>query len=196
MRIDYLQQKTTRRTEKSDIAGTALRLLTVLALLSSAAASSNAQSRFDEEYDEPTKAWQEIAIQRPAAPLAVNLVAFYVSPIATQTFTLDTRSLTVGTDGVIRYTMVSTSTAGAKNISYEGIRCQTLEKRLYAFGQDDGTWSRSRNNQWEKVLQTVANRRHAALAQDYFCEGGMVAGKAEDIIKRLINKQAFSPATD
>lgn len=123
-------------------------------------------------------------------------MAFYVSPIATQTFTLDTRSLTIGADGVVRYTMVSTSSAGAKNISYEGIRCQTLEKRLYAFGQADGTWSRSRRNEWESILQTVANRRHAALAQDYFCEGGMIAGKADELVRRLRNKQAFSPATD
>ena len=35
------------------------------------------------------------------------------------------------------------------------------------------------------------NRQHAALALEYFCEGGRVAGKAETIVERLRRKKTL-----
>lgn len=148
-------------------------------------ATANAQSRFEEDFDDKDKPWQEIAIQLPTAPKPENLVRFYVSPTATQSFAIDTNSLTVGQDGVIRYTLVATSEAGAKSVSYEGIRCATYERKLYAFGQPDGSWSRSRRDHWERIQTHATNRQHAALTKDYFCQEKTIAGKAEDMIERL-----------
>lgn len=166
--------------------------LLAAALLLAIAAGAGAQTRFDEEFDEQTKPWQEIAVQLPPLPKAENLAPFYVSATASQTFAVDLASVSVGADNVVRYTMVTTSAEGARNISYEGIRCQSREKKLYAFGREDGSWSRSRRDQWEGMLQNAANRQHSALAQDYICQGGMVVGKAADIVSRLRNKRPFS----
>ncbi|WP_019141964.1 CNP1-like family protein [Noviherbaspirillum massiliense] len=151
-----------------------------------------AQSQFEKDFDDQEKPWQEIAVQFPSAPNNENLLPFYVSPTATQSFAIDAHSVSVGTDGVIRYTLVARSEEGATNISYEGVRCQSFEKKLYAFGRPDGSWSRSRRNQWEPIPTKVANRQHAALALDYFCQGNTVAGKAEDIVKRIRYKQPLS----
>lgn len=152
---------------------------------------ANAQASFDEEFDDTGKTWQEIAIHLPAMPDMANLLPFEVSATATQTFSVAPESLTVGADGVIRYVMVARSSSGALNISYQGLRCTSLEKKLYAFGRADGSWSRSRNDAWEPISGNAANRRHAALAQDYFCNGSTVAGKAGDIIKRLKSGQSI-----
>ncbi|HEV2610577.1 MAG TPA: CNP1-like family protein [Noviherbaspirillum sp.] len=163
------------------------------ATLISLTALGHAQSRFEEEFDDEKKPWQEIAVQLPAAPAAENLIPFYVSATATQSFAVDGNSVTVGGDGVVRYTMVTQSSAGASNISYEGIRCESFEKKLYAFGRSDGSWSRSRRDQWEPIMRNAANRQHAALATEYFCQEKTIAGNAQNIVDRLRQQKSLAP---
>jgi hypothetical protein len=168
------------------------KFLVASATLLSATVVAQAQSRFEEDFDDTYKPWEEIAIQLPAAPQVENLLPFNVSATATQSFTIDAKSLTVGPDGVIRYTLVTQSPGGARNISYEGIRCKTFEKKIYAFGQPDGSWARSRNDQWERITRNAANRHHATLAMDYFCRQLLVAGKAETMVQRIRSKQPLT----
>ncbi len=164
-----------------------------LALLSSLHFSfAQMQSQFDDDFDDENKPWEEIAIQLPAAPQAGDLLPFYVSPTATQSFAVDSKSLSVGTDGVVRYTLVAVSQAGAKSVSYEGIRCATFEKKIYAIGRDDGTWSRSRRDKWEGIVRGNANRQHAALAQDYFCSNLSVASDVKEIVRRLKSQETLT----
>lgn len=147
---------------------------------------------FDEDFDDENKPWEEIAIQLPAAPQADNLLPFYVSPTATQSFAIDSKSLSVGSDGVVRYTLISVSQSGARNVSYEGIRCQTFEKKIYAIGQTDGTWVRSKRDKWEGIVRGFANRQHAALATDYFCDNSAIASyNVNDIVRRIKSHQTL-----
>ncbi len=144
------------------------------------------QLEFNKNYsDEEDKPWEEIAADFPPAPKAENLLPFYVGPTATQTFAVDSKSLSIGTDGVVRYTLVATSPSGAKNISYEGIRCASFEKKIYALGREDGTWGRSRRDQWESIVRSKVNRQHAALSADYFCSNLTIVGTEKDMINRL-----------
>jgi hypothetical protein len=162
----------------------------VTLLLSSAAAL--AQTQFEEEFDDKDKPWQEVAVQMPAAPVVVELLPFYANPTATHTFAIDPKSVSAGSDGVVRYTLVARSQEGASSVSYEGIRCGTFEKKLYAFGQPDGSWSRSRRDQWERISTAGVNLQHAALAADYFCNGKVVAGKANEMVERIRWKRPLS----
>lgn len=155
--------------------------------------AAHAQTSFEEDFDDKEKPWQEVAVQLPAPPKAENMLPFYVSPIASNEFAIDAKSVSVGTDGVVRYTLVATSSGGARSVSYEGIRCQSFERKLYAFGQPDGGWPRSRRDQWERINSSGPNRQHAALFTDYFCSGTTVAGKAEDMIDRIRYKRPLSP---
>ncbi len=140
---------------------------------------------FEGDFDDRLKPWQEVTLQLPPAPVLENLMDFYVSPTATQKFAIDAPSITVGSDGVVRYTLVATSRHGAQSVSYEGIRCDTFEKKLYAFGQTDGSWSRSQRDQWQRISLGKANAQHARLAQDYFCENKSIAGNADAMRTRL-----------
>lgn len=165
-------------------------LLAGFALLSVLQAAF-AQS-FDEDFDDENKPWKEIAVQLPAPPKAENLLSFYVSPTATQSFAVDSKSLSVGSDGVVRYTLISVSQSGARNVSYEGIRCETFERKIYAIGQANGTWARARRDKWEGIVQGFANRQHAALATDYFCENRSVySSDVEKIVRRMKSKQTL-----
>ncbi|MFA7293079.1 MAG: CNP1-like family protein [Rhodocyclaceae bacterium] len=125
------------------------------------------------------KPWVEVQQQLPPPPDSSSLVPIDVSTLTSNKFAIDERSVTFGGDEVIRYTLVVTSPGGAQNISYEGIRCATGERRLYAFGRADGTWSKARNNAWVRITENNLNRHHAALFRDYFCTtGGSVSDTA------------------
>ena len=127
---------------------------------------------FDSEYEE--KRWEEIEAQIPVFPKSESLTAFYVSATTDNKFTVDRDSISVGADGVVRYTLVVTSASGAQNVSYEGMRCTTGERRSYAFGRSDKTWSKARSNQWVKIQESTLNRHHAALYFEYFCPNGVI----------------------
>ncbi|MCX7218243.1 MAG: CNP1-like family protein [Burkholderiales bacterium] len=181
------KMKQNRRSELRLALPLPKRILAVLALSGLTQLALAATSRDIEE--EVNKEWQEIALTLPTAPVAENLLAFYDS--GSQAFFIDAKSLSVNSDGSVRYTLVSNSSGGAKNISYEGIRCQTGEKKLYAFGRSDGSWSNSRRDQWERISDAGANKQHNTLFYDYFCEGKSIAGKAEQIITRIKHKQVL-----
>ena len=164
----------------------------VLALQFTISIAAHAQSRFEQDFDDEEKPWQEITTQLPAAPKAENLVPFYVSATTTLKFAIDSKSLTIGSDGVMRYVLVSKSTSGAENISYEGIRCESSEVKLYAFGHKDGTWGRSRRDKWEPIVEKTTNRQHAALARDYFCDNKVIAGSVDEILDRMRRQRPFT----
>jgi hypothetical protein len=163
-------------------------------LLACLALTSFAQT--EEEINDLDKEWKEIALTLPEAPKEANLLPFSIGPIATQRFFIDSQSVTVGKDAVVRYTLVSISSSGAKNISYEGMRCDVRQRRLYAFGRPDGSWSRARTAEWEKINPKAANRQHATLASDFLCNAGMVSGTAAQIIQRIRNNDVLSPIKD
>jgi hypothetical protein len=142
--------------------------------------------------DDKDTARLEVAVTPPAPPLSENLLQFAGGPDASQSFWLDAKSLSISADGVIRYTLIAQSRSGARNISHEGLRCQSLEMKLYAFGHQDGSWSRPRRNQWQTISFRAPNRPQSVLAQDYFCQWGAVAGKAEDILARIRNKRPLT----
>lgn len=133
---------------------------------------------FDSEYE--AKRWEEIEAQIPVFPKAENLLPFYVSATTDNKFMIDRESISVGIDGVVRYTLVAVSVSGVQNVSYEGMRCASAERRPYAFGRSDRTWSKARGNQWVKIQESTANRQHAALYAEYFCPIGVTVRDAEE----------------
>lgn len=147
--------------------------------------SSSADEGFDSEFDE--KPWAEIEIQLPAFPEVENLIPFRVGYHTETKYLIDGNSLSVGADSVIRYTLVVISAAGAKNISYEGLRCATGERRLYAFGRSDKTWSKARGNQWVGV-RGGSNNHYVDLAANYFCVIGAPDVQTADDARRVLRR--------
>jgi len=77
------------------------------------------------------------------------------------------------------------SEVGAKNVSYEGMRCATRERKLYAVGRSDGSWAPSHNKNWEVISEANANRQHAELMKEYLCPDKAVPKDAKEILERL-----------
>lgn len=137
------------------------------------------------ESDDEIKPWQESEIQLPAAPRSETLLPFYVSASTENRFFIDASSLTVGADGVLRFVLVVLGGEGARNVTFEGMRCEAKERRLYASGRADGSWSKSRNNDWMRIRDAVANRHYATLYLDYFCPGGVIVRDAQEAVDAL-----------
>jgi hypothetical protein len=152
------------------------------ALFATAALSVPALSWADDDANKPPP---EIEWQLPAAPAAADMLPFFQNPITKQWFAIDAKSLSVDKDEVVRYTIIGTSRGGAKNISYEGIRCSTFEKRLYAVGQDDGTWTKARDSEWQPIPTSGTNKQQADLATNFLCSGTTIAGTTKQILQNL-----------
>lgn len=128
---------------------------------------------FETDFDDNAKAWKEIQAQLPPYPKAENLVPFEVSAATSNKYFIDFPSVSAGADGVVRYSVVIRSPAGAETVSFEGMRCEIGERKLYAFGRPDGKgggeWSRNRYARWEAIKDRQQTSYQRELFYHYFC---------------------------
>jgi len=160
-----------------------LRRLLIL-LICTALLPACANPPFKDEF-ESDKPWIEQMTQLPAYPEVKNLLAFDAGAVTGNQYLVDTTSIKIGQDDVIRFTLVVKSSSGAMNVSYEGIRCATSERKLYALGRDDKTWVKPRISEWQQldiVRQFYAQRE---LAKNIFCPHQQIVGSTEEAIQAL-----------
>jgi hypothetical protein len=112
---------------------------------------------------------QEQAVALPAYPRESDLVEFRVGATSSHRFFVDPTTLDVGADGVVRYALVVKTEGGANNATYEGIRCASYEKRVYAVGTAQRKWIEARRSVWEAIQPDRANEYQAILYAEYFC---------------------------
>jgi hypothetical protein len=124
---------------------------------------------WENDFDEDKKAWKEIEAQIPPYPQPKNLVLLDAGSATSHKFYIDTTSITVGEDGVVRYTTVVKTAGGATNVSFEGIRCSTREQKLYALGRSDGSWVRARDSKWKRILLRDLTPHQWVLYREFFC---------------------------
>jgi len=141
-------------------------------------------SVFDDVFGNEDKNWVEVPPAIPAPPEDGDLIPFFVSSASSFRFAIDQKSLSIGTDGVVHYTLVATSKEGARNVSFEGIRCHTREYKVYAYGEGNGSFTERIDPTWKHIDEAVANRDRAALLKDYLCPNGVPLRVAE-IVERL-----------
>lgn len=140
----------------------------------------NVEREFDQD-----KPWSEGTATLPAYPKEANLIPFNVSSVTRNTYFVDAESISVGADNVVRYTVVIEAAGGAKTISFEGMRCESAERKLYAYGQPDGTWSKARNADWEGIKQRSLLSYRKALFEDVFCRDGIRVRDGKEAAQNL-----------
>jgi hypothetical protein len=141
----------------------------LLILLACAATAALADPAQPNDFEEPEVVpWKESDYSLPPFPKEENLVEFSVAATPTAKFYVDKTAIGTGTaDNVVRYIMVVKTEGGATNISYEGIRCDSNEYRIYAVGTREGAWARSRVSEWRRFR--LYNAQQKSLANNYFC---------------------------
>lgn len=113
--------------------------------------------------------WKEDALVLPAYPrrgaaIAVDLRS---GPFPYRV-SIDPASLSVGDDRVVRYTVLLESASGVVNVFYEGIRCDTLQYRRYAYGVG-GRLKPFTQSRWRYIRRFGSDRLHAGLAEGLLC---------------------------
>ena len=144
------------------------------------------------DFVEDDTPWEEVAAKLPAYPKNENLIAFEVSSATPNKFMIDTVSLSVGTDGVVRYTVVIESPRGARTVNYEGMRCDPAEYKIYGFGQEDGKWTENKRAAWQPFKQRSLLSYHKALFEDHFCPDWIRIKDAAEGIRNLKRGKAES----
>lgn len=166
-----------------------LALVLVAAALPAAAQNTNDPRDFkgsgksDWELEQDKRDFKEGEIKLPAAPRAEGLIEFFPSSASSFRFFIDSASLAVEPEGVIRYILVARSPSGHENVTYEGMRCSSNSVRVYAYG-NAGTWSRS-SSDWKPIEAKSVQRWHNELRSRYFCPLGAVIFDAAEGLNAL-----------
>lgn len=129
--------------------------------------------------------WKEQDTRLPAYPNMRDLLVAAVSGDTRFEFRIDPASIEIGSDGVVRFVVVAQSPGGAVNVSYEGIRCSTRERRIYGVGRPNGTWSIPFRSDWVDYRGSGVNAYHEAFAQQYFCVDKTPVSSVAEIVKQL-----------
>jgi hypothetical protein len=161
-------------------------VLLIAACIAASPARAAVADGFEADFDEETKSWKEIQAQLPPYPQSKNLVLVEGGRAGSHNFYVDTASLSLGADGVMRYTAVLKAAGGATNVTFEGIRCETREHKLYALGHADGTWARARDPKWQRVVGHTKPYQWL-LYREFFCPNPIrptPAKQAADALRR------------
>ena len=132
------------------------------------------------------KPWEELQAKLPPYPKTQDLQAFYVSGIAGNQYLIDTHAINIGKDGVVHYTLVVNTRGGASNTSFEGIRCATRERKIYAVGSDKA-WVPTHDSSWQPIAVRSLLSYHRALADDYFCPLGIRVHSPQEALRNIRN---------
>jgi hypothetical protein len=119
----------------------------------------------------PGRAWQEDAVRLPAWPRDGDLVEVKLDgPAQPLKHRIDTKSLTIGRDGVVRYTVVTESPSGTRNVSFEGLRCSPKGRwKTYAFGTGGKFEPTTVADEWREITSDNGDSLHYELWQHYLC---------------------------
>jgi len=139
---------------------------------------------FEGEFEDK---WKEDKLKLPPVPDDSNLIEFTgPSGHSQYQYAIDSETLNVGKDGVVRYVVVISSKSGSKNMYYQGISCSKKMLKQYAYG-DSGhnKFIASLNPQWESLRRTGALGYSDNLFAFYFCNRMGAVLSREDIINKL-----------
>jgi hypothetical protein len=130
--------------------------------------------------------FKEIEPVLPALPQEANLIEFEPRRNSANHFYIDSVSVSLDSDRVVRYTAVIKAAGGAINTSYEGMHCKTSQFKVFAFGTEAGTWAPTRDPRWTPIPRASGDYRFALL-KDYFCDSVAVNGRnAKDLVAKLV----------
>jgi len=130
--------------------------------------------------------WQELDVPPAPAFSDKGLLPLDMPASAALKFGVDPTTLVISKDGVVRYVVVATSSSGARNVMYEGIRCVTGEVKTYARQNSSGQWVSVAEPSWRPLHGGAAAAHALALARQGACSSrSATADSVAAIIKKL-----------
>lgn len=132
--------------------------------------------------------WKESDVPPPPAYDMSKLLTFEVTRASPMVYGVDPASFSISkNDGIVRYVVVATSPAGAKNVIYEGLRCSTGEVRTYARAKPDGSWVPVANSEWKSAYDISLPRHSLRFAKAAACQNAAPVSSVRELVRKLKN---------
>jgi len=154
--------------------------------------NADSEDTHGDGYIEP-KPWEEGDFVIPPYPNADDLLKVEVDrgemPF---NFYLDSKNLLpLPKLGVTRYTIVIESETGAKNVLFEGLRCQTGEFRTYAYGTFDKKFSKARTSKWQLIRRSGGMAHRYDFYLHYMCSEYRNQNPVDAVIQKVKYPENF-----
>lgn len=140
--------------------------------------------------------WKEAGVVIPPFPKVDDLLKVEVDRAGSPfNFYIDSKNLSISSDkGVIRYTVVIESDSGAKNILFEGIRCQTREFRTYAYGTYDKKLVKARTSEWKLIQEKTGMVHRYNFYRHYMCSEYLTPNPIDILLQKVKYPEDFQDA--
>jgi hypothetical protein len=127
----------------------------------------------------------ETDVVLPRFPNPSDLIEIVFGRATDSRFFVDGSSVSIGEDGIVWFAFVVQSASGAKNVTYEGMRCKPAERKIYAVGRENETWSLVRDPSWRSLSGGGRANPYNTLHVDYFCPDGLPIATADEARRRM-----------
>ncbi|WP_325343119.1 CNP1-like family protein [Xylophilus sp.] len=134
-------------------------------------------------------AWKEGDVPTPPAFSLDRLIEVETSAASSLRSGIDPSTISIGADGVVRYVAVARNDT-ATNISYEGIRCNAAEHRVYARYYEGEGWKPA-DGEWHALVSNRAAPHARALARGGICVGAAPNTSPAQIARDLRNPPLY-----
>lgn len=140
--------------------------------------------------------FRELDVPPPAFPQDKDLIEYTATGRATSRFFIDGSTLSVGEDSVIRFILEVRSASGVRNLTYSGVRCDTMQWKDYAYANPDRSWRRDAGAVWEEVEPKRLNNYRASLIDGFLCLDGLKKGSNRGNAKTIVRLLKNPPEPD
>jgi hypothetical protein len=139
---------------------------------------------------------RELQVAPPAYPRDRDLAEFTLRNQAINRFFIDTSTLAIGKDRILRFVLVVRTPSDETNVRFAAIRCEDREWKDIAFAGDDHSWKIDENAQWRRIQELRYNNFQETLYNDYFCTNGVMSSHVVGDTRKLVKLLRHPPKPD
>lgn len=135
----------------------------------------------------PIPEWVEEKPPSPPAFVTDQLIPIDMPRYVSVDVGIDPATLTVGTDGVVRYVVVMRNASGSSMAAFEGLRCTTDEVKTYARFGTANQWIVVKEPEWKPINSNMPSKHAFAIARQGACDTHLSSSREETI--RLLKQR-------
>ncbi|MCP3848865.1 MAG: hypothetical protein GY694_01315 [Gammaproteobacteria bacterium] len=147
--------------------------------------TENAENEGVEDY-----IWKEGGSFLPPYPQDSDLLEVAGPPsYQNYQYLIDGKTLSIGDDGVVRYSLVIRSTNGSDNVMFDGLRCTNRQIKNYAYGSTDMDGNKKfierQDASWKPFRSTGVMGYGPIFMSSYFCNFDGALLSRHEIIQNI-----------
>ena len=128
--------------------------------------------------------WREVEAP-PAPAFSLDGLIPLDIPRSSMRYGVAPATVSIGSDGIVRYVVVATSAGGVNNVMYEGVRCNTGEFKVYARHNAGSGWTIVKDAEWKPLHDAPLPRHSLVIARTGACIGHGTNQPAARIVRDL-----------